>query len=556
MNASVQLFLDEVWSLISGIYEKESKRIREIKEVSRLQAGIKDYLGVAWSTRKAGDGYGVISIDLDRPFDWTDSSYRLNAGPYVCDITDDLITGEWLPALRTRLAEEMSAGTYGPRFFDYRFEIVLEMEREEGLRTFTEVLIDEDKLAGQRRELDAFIQSKVLRDLPVRPKELDEFFFARHLLNPDLFEQREAQLEPLIGRLEEKHRSNPDRLLGWVSQYTSAFREWAEERFLVRYFERTGSFGQDWKRKDAADGVIVKADELDFFVYAALKVGRREPELRARYLELAVQLGSEKAAGYIKNGSGRFLHRFEGTKIQAVANDVTETIDIRLHTEEEAAYREALTYITGLLSEGFPKEYKLNLKSPSKDKHYLPLNKLAKSQLHRFFAGALRYPGLHPLIAGYAETAMEEFAWYKDVEPGEKSVMPGTYAVLGLGLVSTEYFPLLRRYMEIVDTEHQSAQDGYAEAFIEAHGLTPDRMSVLVAILLGGSDSAKPVKSFVINTPDLADALLSELESKEDYERETVLYRIFGTRAKLAQSARKETSPMKEKLERLLAWYP
>ncbi|KAF9111727.1 hypothetical protein BGX30_007496, partial [Mortierella sp. GBA39] len=197
----VQLFLDEVWSLISGIYEKESKRIREIKEVSRLQAGIKDYLGVAWSTRKAGDGYGVISIDLDRPFDWSDSS-----------------------------------------FFDYRFEIVLEMEREEGLSTFTEVLIDEDKLAAQKQELEGFIQSKVLRDLPVRPKELDEFFFARHLLNSDLFEQREAQLEPLIGRLEEKHRSNPDRLLGWVSQYTSAFREWAEERFLVRYFERTGSF--------------------------------------------------------------------------------------------------------------------------------------------------------------------------------------------------------------------------------------------------------------------------------------------------------------------------
>ncbi|WP_222125150.1 DUF6138 family protein, partial [Bacillus pumilus] len=89
-----------------------------------------------------------------------------------CDITDDLITGEWLPALRTRLAEEMSAGTYGPRFFDYRFEIVLEMEREEGLRTFTEVLIDEDKLAAQKQELEGFIQSKVLRDLPVRPKEL------------------------------------------------------------------------------------------------------------------------------------------------------------------------------------------------------------------------------------------------------------------------------------------------------------------------------------------------------------------------------------------------
>ncbi|OZB98287.1 DUF6138 family protein [Paenibacillus sp. XY044] len=559
MNASVQLFLDEVWSLISGIYEKESKRIQEIKEVSRLQAGIKDYLGVTWSSSNPGDGYGVISIDLDRPFDWGDFSYRMNAGIYICDITDGLIIGEWLPALRTRLAEAMSAGTYGPRFFDYRFEIVLEMEREEGLRTFREVMIDEDKLAKQKRELEGFIQFKILPDLPVRPKELDEFFFARHLLNSDLFEQRGEQIEPLIGRLDEKHRSNPDRLLGWVSQYTSAFREWAEERFLARYFERTGSFGQDWTRKDsvdAADAAVMDAEDLDFFVYAALKVGHLKPELRERYLELAVRLGSEKAAGYIKNGSGRFRHRFEGTAMKGAANDVTETLEIRLHAEEEVAYREALKYITGLLSEGFPKGYKLNLRSPGKDKRYLPLNKLAKSQMHRFFAGALRYPGLHPLIAEYAKAAMEEFAWYKDVDPGEKSVMPGTYAVLGLGLLSTDYFPLLHRYMEMVDTEHQSAQDGYADAFIEAHGLAPDRIPLLVTILLGGSDLAKPVKAFVIDTPDLADALLIELESKEGYQRETVLYRIFGTRTKLAHLAGKEPSPLKEKLERMLAWYP
>ncbi|SCW50816.1 hypothetical protein SAMN04487970_101146 [Paenibacillus tianmuensis] len=227
-----------------------------------------------------------------------------------------------------------------------------------------------------------------------------------------------------------------------------------------------------------------------------------------------------------------------------------QTIEIGILSEEEAAYREALDFICGLLQQGFPKGYELKLES--KEKRYLPLKKLAKSGLHQFFANALRYPTLFPQLAAYAELAMEEFAWYQDVEPSEKSVMPGTYAVFGLGLSSDAYFPLLQRYMVLVDSEHQSMQDGYAEAFIEAHGLTPERMPVFVAILLGGSESAKPLKNLAINTPELGEALIQELETKEDYDREVVIYRIFGSTKKLAQAAKKESSPVKEQLERLL----
>lgn len=51
--------------------------------------------------------------------------------------------------------------------------------------------------------------------------------------------------------------------------------------------------------------------------------------------------------------------------------------------------------------------------------------------------------GAHPLLAEYAEAVMEEVKWYNDVESGEKSAMPGTYAVMGLGLKGTGYFPLV-----------------------------------------------------------------------------------------------------------------
>ena len=122
---------------------------------------------------------------------------------------------------------------------------------------------------------------------------------------------------------------------------------------------------------------------------------------------------------------------------------------------------------------------------------------------------------------------MERYAWYKDTEPSEKSVMPGTYAVLGLGLYSKEYFSLVSRYMEMVDTEHQMIQDGYAEVFIDVHGVEPEHMTVLVDILLAGNEEARPVRNFVIARAELAEALLQALLSKEIYEREQVLYRIF-----------------------------
>lgn len=58
MNQAVEAFLNEVWKEVTAIYAKESKRINEPSNQSRLQAGIMDYLQVAWRkgkhTREAG----------------------------------------------------------------------------------------------------------------------------------------------------------------------------------------------------------------------------------------------------------------------------------------------------------------------------------------------------------------------------------------------------------------------------------------------------------------------------------------------------------------------
>lgn len=253
----------------------------------------------------------------------------------------------------------------------------------------------------------------------------------------------------------------------------------------------------------------------------------------------------------MKAGSGKFASTYKGARVEGRNNDVTQTIEIRILSEEEPAYEEALDYIIGLLRQGFPKSYELKLKSSRK--HFLPIKKLAKSRQHQFFANALGYPALFPKLAEYAEAAMEEFAWYRDVEPGEKSAMPGTYAVFGLGLYSESYFPLVCRYMELVDTEHQLVQDGYAEAFIEAHGMKEEHIPVLVSILLGGNEEGRLVKNAAIDRPELAAALFEALKGKEAHERELVLCRIFGSVKKLAGAARKAQPPLKEGLEQLLS---
>lgn len=289
---------------------------------------------------------------------------------------------------------------------------------------------------------------------------------------------------------------------------------------------------------------------MDFFLYVALHIGQIEPVKRKLYLELAVQLGSDQSSAYLTKGSGHFEAGYAGSLMSGKANDIMQSIEIRIDSEEEAAYREALEYICGLLRLGFPQAYQLKLKSTGK--HWLPVPSLAKSKLHQFFANALQYEALFPLLAEYAELAMKEFAWYGDVESGVKSVMPGTYAVFGLGLYSDAYFPQVRRYMELVDSEHQSAQDGYAEAFIESHGLNVGGMLTFVSILLAGNDMAKPVKGIAINTPELADALIMALEDKADHQREFVIYRIFGSEKKFAAALKQASSPLKERLEALM----
>lgn len=541
----MEAFLNKVWKEITTIYAQESKRINEFKDARTLQAGVHNYLRVTWRKGKFTWAKGKIHIDFSKSS--YSGSYKLEVDTYITELTDELLTEEFFPALCGLVDDLFRSEELGPRFFDYKFEVVFEFEWEKSKLTLNKQLLNEPKLIQLQKTLDHFIQTMVLSDSLMLP-EKDIFFFAKHLVNPDLMKQEVGVIDPLIRRLSDKLNNNQELKNNWIRRYTSAFDKWAID-FLLQHFTRSSNYGMNWTLKEVHPSV--DAIEMEFFLYTALQIGNSDPYIPQKYMELAIQLGSKEAAEYLKNGSGKFARTYRGELIEGRNNDITQTIEIRILSEEELAYKEALDYIIDLLKQGFSKSYQLKLESSQKN--FLPLKELARSELHQFFANALSYPALFPKLAEYADTAMEEYAWYEDVEPSEESVMPGTYAVMGLGLYSEEYFPLVCRYMELVDTEHQLAQDGYAEAFIEAHGVKEELMPVIVSILQGGIDEGTLVKNLTIDSLELAEALFEALKGKEIYECEMVLCRIFESIENLVAETQKAQAPLKEALEQLLA---
>ncbi|MEX3747139.1 DUF6138 family protein [Lysinibacillus xylanilyticus] len=546
MNQAVEAFLNKVWKEITTIYAQESKRINEFKDGSTLQAGVHNYLRVMWRKGKFTWSKGKIHIDFSKLS--YSGSYKLEVDTYIMELTDELLTEEFFPALCGLVDDLFRSEELGSRFFDYKFEVAFEFEWERLKLTLNKQLLNEPKLSQLQKTLDHFIQTMTLSDSLILP-EKDIFFFAYHLVNPDLMKQDVEVIDPLVRRLSDKLTTKQELKNGLISRYTLALKKWVNNYFLPQHFTRSDDYGMIWTLKE--DHPSVDAREMDFFLYAALQIGFTETDIPQEYMELAVQLGSKKAADYLKNGSGKFARTYRGALIEGRNNDITQTIEIRILSEEELAYKEALDYIIDLLKQGFSKSYQLKLESSQKN--FLPLKELARSELHQFFANALSYPALFPKLAEYADTAMEEYAWYEDVEPSEESVMPGTYAVMGLGLYSEDYFPLVCRYMELVDTEHQLAQDGYAEAFIEVHGVKKELMPVIVSILQGGIDEGTLVKNLTIDSLELAEALFEALKGKEIYECEMVLCRIFENIENLVEETQKAQPPLKEAFEQLLA---
>lgn len=551
MNTLQEEALDEMRTEIDQWFNSQEKRTDLEGTVKRttLQIGIFNGITLEYQPHR------IIVDSLDFGWDATGDEME-KASPF----TRDQVLNEVQPRLAEIVKERLDKLATSP-LIDYRFTLTGVFATKDGpVRITILESVFEEKRQQLLERIQTYIENKLEKgSYPTKP--LETFFLTRHLLDPNLFHDVEAgRLIHIFDRIQELNKGRTQALAEHRGSIIQALTGWAEEVFLPRYYYITRSEYRANEYEIKPDAALENREEphppIDLLLYGAGMILRYEPNYSKprgqTYLELAARLGSAKAIRMLKEGSDNFLPedvhlRHELTECHA--NDVFSQITVVIRKEEAGAYEQAISFILSLLRKGFSKSYKIKLKSSVREG--LPIKGLANSDTHRFFANALAYTELHPLLEEYAREAMGEFEWYGDTE-GEKSVMPGSYAVFGLGLSSERYFPLIEAYMALVDEEHQLVQDKFTAAFADTYGITERSTPVLVACLRRSHDSLKLKIQSELESEDKLSLLVKQVEALPSYEVERVLYPIWGKAEKWVSWARKAQSPRKELLLRLL----
>lgn len=551
MNELQEQALEEMKSELLDWFDEQEKRKDTEEAVKRTSLQIGIFNDATLNYRP-----GRTSVD-SLNFGW-DNAGRSSMRP--SPFTKEEIVNDVKPKLAAIVKEKLDTLEESP-LIDYRFVLEGGFVTSDGSVKLTVLEVEyEEKKRRLLERIQAYIENKLEKGTyPTKP--LETFFLTRHLLDPHLYPDTDAAaIIAFFNRIQELNQMRSEALSEHRSYITHAVTSWAEDVFLPRYFDVTRSEYRTNEYELKKDAAPDRADgpnhPIELLLYGAAMILRYEPNYSKStgqiFLDLATQLGSTKAKRMLKEGSDSFSRedvQMQDANVECKANDVFSLITITIRKEEAAAYERAISFIRSLLQKGFPKSYKIKLKSTSKET--LPVKGLAKSDTHRFFANALAYPELQPLLEEYAREAMKEFEWYTDAE-GEKNVMPGSYAVFGLGLSDESYFPLVEAYMALVDDEHQLVHDKFTLAFAEKHGLTERSVPVLVSCLRRSHDSLKLKVQPELENEDKLQLLVEQVEALPDYEVERVLYPIWGKADKLKPLARKAPEPRKELLLRLL----
>lgn len=452
------------------------------------------------------------------------------------------------------LEEQLTQMFFNPDFY-YRFEykLILVFEFQFGLgRHFQKELTLEhpERKAELKERLDAYVQ-KVIYDETAKMKEKEIHSFFDKLFDFELNGYSEDKVIEILEKgfllIDPKWKKTMEEYL-WCLLYYS--NQWKEVVFMPLYYNTKG---EDWSKeytlkKDLEVKNIDQA-KLNLFIQQALwRIKYKEYSWDVRFAcedleHAAKELGSEKAAMYLKKGTGILpdnLIHYKDDDIECDANDVFATITIKIKQESAATYDKALDFIIALLKTDFPRSYEIKFSSKA-PKQFLDIKGIAKSSTHRFFAQALQYEELHSKIAAYAEAAMREFEWYNDVEEGEKSCMPGSYAVFGLGLISEEYFPLVSKYFELLDDEHQMVHKYFISALIDRYGVNEKSLPLICqGITSAQFDMVFKNLAKEMENPEKKQLLVNFLKEKEEsfaanknqgsykYYEEEIYYAIYG----------------------------
>lgn len=403
-------------------------------------------------------------------------------------LPDDFIDNELLLALE----EQFTQMFFNPEFyyhFKYKLTLVLDFLSASGHHARKQLRLEHPERKAELKErLDTYVQ-KVIYEATEKMKEKEVHTFFDKLFDFELTGYSEDKVVEILSKgitlIDPKWKNTLEEYQWCLLYYT---RVWKEKVFMKLYYKVEGS---DWSKKYTLKEGLQAKDidnaKLNLFVAQALwrikyKKYSWDVEFACEDLQRAAkELGSKKAAMYLKEGTGilpNALIHYKDNDIECDANDVFAQISVKIKQESATAYDKALNFIIALLKADFPASYHIKFSSKA-PKQFLPIKGIAKSPTHRFFAQALQYEDLCSKLVAYAEVAMKEFQWYSDVEEGEKSCMPGSYAVFGLGLIGEEYFPLVSQYFALLDDEHQMVHKYFVSALIDRYGVNEKSLPLI-----------------------------------------------------------------------------
>ena len=465
-------------------------------------------------------------------------------------LPDDFIDNELLPALEEQLTQMF----FNPEFyyrFQYKLTLVFDFLSASGHHARKQVRLEHpERKAELKGRLDTYVQ-KVIYEATEKMKEKEVHTFFDKLFDFELTGYSEDKVVEILNKgitlIDPKWKKTLEEYQ-WSLLYHT--REWKEKVFMKLYYKVEGS---DWSKKYTLKEGLQAKDidnaKLNLFVAEALwrikyKKYSWDVKFACEDLERAAkELGSKKAAMYLKEGTGILpnnLIHYKDSEVECDANDVFTQISVKIKQESATTYDKALDFIIALLKADFPASYYIKFSSKA-PKQFLDIKGIAKSPTHRFFAQALQYEELRPKLVAYAEVAMKEFQWYNDVEEGEKSCMPGSYTVFGLGLIGEEYFPLVSQYFSLLDDEHQMIHKYFVSALIDRYGVNEKSLPLICqGITSAQFDMVFKNLEKEMKKPENKELLAKFLKEKEAffiankepgfyrYYEENIYYAIYG----------------------------
>ena len=465
-------------------------------------------------------------------------------------LPDDFIDNELLPALEEQLTQMF----FNPEFyyrFEYKLTLVFDFLSATGHHARKQVRLEHPERKAELKErLDTYVQ-KVIYEATEKMKEKELHSFFDKLFDFELTGYSEDKVVEILNKgitLIDPKWEKTLKEYQWNLLYRT--REWKEKVFMKLYYKiKGGDWSKKYTLKEGLQAKDIDNAKLNLFVAQALwRIKYKEYSWDVKFacedLERAAkELGSKKAAMYLKEGTGILpndLIHYKDSDIECDANDVFAEISVKIKQESAMAYDKALDFIIALLKADFPASYHIKFSSKA-PKQFLDIKGIAKSPTHRFFAQALQYEELRPKLVSYAEVAMKEFQWYNDVEEGEKSCMPGSYAVFGLGLIGEEYFPLVSQYFALLDDEHQMIHKYFVSALIDRYEVNEKSLPLICqGITSAQFDMVFKNLEKEMEKPENKELLAKFLKEKEaffmankepgfyKYYEEDIYYAIYG----------------------------